>query len=389
MRNHHQRSSFRAQELFPRPEQVSPSKGIPAPLFYGLFALLCLTNIITLVAFLMSGDIATLLDDRTDIVRVAYQDRIVQLRQEVDRLHSRQYAQAGNLNLQLQELSHQQDVLTEQHEYVKILANKAKEIGIQVATAPDAPTVDATLVTGAITPANELPDLEYVADALQSMMKDNRKVLNDMSDAAIQSTDTIVGALADLGIASPLPTQSNEGMGGPFEPMPDQSDDNSLVDAANAAMTALDRFVAAKQIAQKAPIHAPLAGQSHVSSNFGSRKDPFLNRTAFHSGMDFAASSGTLVRSAGAGVVVHAGPQSGYGNLVEIRHQSGLITRYGHLSAYRVKEGQQVKAGEVIANVGSTGRSTGPHLHFEVRRNDEAVNPSRYLRTGNALAKFL
>jgi murein DD-endopeptidase MepM/ murein hydrolase activator NlpD len=93
--------------------------------------------------------------------------------------------------------------------------------------------------------------------------------------------------------------------------------------------------------------------------------------------------------SAGAGTVTFVGPLSGYGNVVEITHANGLVTRYGHLSAFLAKEGQKVSTGTPIARVGSTGRSTGPHLHFEVRRGDTAVDPARYLKAGRALAEIL
>lgn len=389
MRNSYRRSSFKTQELYPKQDPAPRRAGIPAPLFYASFGILCLTNIVTLVAFLMSADVTALLDDRSDNAYLAYQERIVLLRQEVDRLHSRQYAQAGNLNLQLQELSHQQQVLSEQHEYVKAIAKKAKDIGINVASTQTPPKVDLTLTTGAISPSKELPDLEYVADALGNMMRDNRRTLAELSDAATQSTNTIVSALSNLGIKTPKVPALKSNVGGPFVPIPGSADNASLVDDANSAMAAMERFVLAKRAIKSAPIHAPLPGKSRISSNFGNRKDPFLGRSAFHSGMDFAAPRGTLVHSAGAGVVLRAGRNSGYGKMVEIRHPSGLITRYAHLSAYRVKAGQKVKAGQVIAKVGSTGRSTGPHLHFEVRRNDKPVNPSRYLKTGNKLAKYL
>src|SRR6185503_13887622 len=102
--------------------------------------------------------------------------------------------------------------------------------------------------------------------------------------------------------------------------------------------------------------------------------------------IDYAAPWGSTVLSAGYGKVTFVGQMSGYGNCVEVTHGNGLVTRYGHLSSYIVKEGQTVDTGTPIAKVGSTGRSTGPHLHFEVRRADNAVDPSRYLAVGRKLA---
>ncbi|MHB1111148.1 MAG: M23 family metallopeptidase, partial [Devosia sp.] len=93
--------------------------------------------------------------------------------------------------------------------------------------------------------------------------------------------------------------------------------------------------------------------------------------------------------SAGYGKVTFAGQKSGYGNVVEITHGAGLLTRYAHLSGFIAKEGQTVQTGTPIAKVGSTGRSTGPHLHFEVRREEQAVDPGKYLAAGKRLARFL
>ncbi len=116
-----------------------------------------------------------------------------------------------------------------------------------------------------------------------------------------------------------------------------------------------------------------------VSSYYGMRRDPFHGRPAFHPGIDFAASRGTEIRSAAAGMVEYAGNKHGYGLMVQIRHGNGYQTRYGHASKLLVRSGQMVKRGEVIAQVGSTGRSTAPHLHFEVLKNGKAANPLKFL----------
>ncbi len=116
-----------------------------------------------------------------------------------------------------------------------------------------------------------------------------------------------------------------------------------------------------------------------VSSLFGYRTDPFSGRGAFHEGVDFAGANGSSVISVGAGVVSFAGDRSGYGNLVEINHGNGYATRYGHNSAALVKTGDTVRKGQRIALMGSSGRSTGPHVHFEVLLNGSPVNPSQYI----------
>jgi murein DD-endopeptidase MepM/ murein hydrolase activator NlpD len=127
------------------------------------------------------------------------------------------------------------------------------------------------------------------------------------------------------------------------------------------------------------PTRLPVHGDIDLSSPFGNREDPFTHHLAFHPGLDFAAPWGSKVFAAAGGVVTYAGPRSGYGNMVEIDHGNGLATRYGHASKLLVKPGMIVAPGDAVALVGSTGRSTGPHLHFEVLRHGEPVNPARYL----------
>ena len=111
-----------------------------------------------------------------------------------------------------------------------------------------------------------------------------------------------------------------------------------------------------------------------LSSNFGMRTDPFTGRLAMHRGVDFAGKMGSPVVAAAAGVVVSSGPRYGYGNLVEVDHGKGCITRYAHNLQNLVRAGQSVRKGQQIARMGSSGRSTGPHVHFEVLRNGQPVN---------------
>lgn len=117
-----------------------------------------------------------------------------------------------------------------------------------------------------------------------------------------------------------------------------------------------------------------------ISSGFGARADPFNGHQSQHDGVDIASSMGSPVHAVGDGVVSHSGDKAGYGMMVEITHESGLTTRYAHTSAVLVRVGDRVQKGQSIALVGTSGRSTGPHLHFEVVRNGTAVNPMRYLQ---------
>ena len=151
---------------------------------------------------------------------------------------------------------------------------------------------------------------------------------------------------------------------------------------------ALDRLESVRSLAEKLPFGRPLA-EDVMTSPFGSREDPFLERMAFHPGVDLRAARGTAVHATGAGRVTHAGPDAGYGNMVEIDHGDGVSSRYGHLSRVLVNVGEQVATGEVIGETGSTGRSTGPHLHYEVRLDGHPVDPERFLNSGLALRALL
>jgi murein DD-endopeptidase MepM/ murein hydrolase activator NlpD len=148
-----------------------------------------------------------------------------------------------------------------------------------------------------------------------------------------------------------------------------------------ARMEALQRWM------DGIPQVVPSAGR-HISSSFGYRSDPFSGAPALHAGLDFKAPSGAPIFAAARGRVAFVGRHAGYGKLVEIDHGNGLRTRYAHMSAFRARSGDPVRPGQVIGAVGSTGRSTGPHLHFEVRLHGQPVNPRPFLEVApNVLKK--
>ena len=122
----------------------------------------------------------------------------------------------------------------------------------------------------------------------------------------------------------------------------------------------------------------------HLTDGFGERMDPFSGEGAFHTGVDIACPYGDSVRATADGVVLEAGDRAGYGRLVVIDHGYGLTTWYGHLSTLNVLPGEQIHRGDTVGNVGVSGRSTGPHVHYEVRINGAPVNPMRYLRQASA-----
>ena len=161
--------------------------------------------------------------------------------------------------------------------------------------------------------------------------------------------------------------------------MEDLSAVGQALDHKAGHLAALESLLLDKQLtAAVTPSGWPVTG-GWVSSPFGMRADPFNGRRAYHEGVDIASRFGTIIKAMGDGVVAHAGPKSGYGQLVELTHGQGFATRYAHTSDLLVKVGDRVTKGQPIAKVGSSGRSTGPHLHFEVYRQGRAVDPRAYL----------
>ena len=131
------------------------------------------------------------------------------------------------------------------------------------------------------------------------------------------------------------------------------------------------------------PTGVPVQGDFRVSSGFGIRNDPFTGGLAMHEGLDFTASSGTPVVASAKGTVTRSGWDLGYGNVVEVQHAEGFATRYAHLSKRLVQPGDQVERGGILGEVGSTGRSTGPHLHYEVFSKERVINPVQVLLIGS------
>ena len=182
-------------------------------------------------------------------------------------------------------------------------------------------------------------------------------------------------------------SQASEGVGGPEIPLDrvevdglNDSDFNAAYLKASAILSQLDNLSLEMR---HIPLDVPVSGENFdLSSGFGPRLDPFTGRYAFHPGMDFAGPWGTAVRATAAGTVIFAGIRGSYGNMVEIDHGLGLHTRYGHLSAISVRVGMKVEKGAAIGRLGSTGRSTGPHVHYEVWYDDVVRNPRNFIEAG-------
>jgi len=151
------------------------------------------------------------------------------------------------------------------------------------------------------------------------------------------------------------------------------------IDNREQQLAMLDKQLTARDTRMQTFIAGKPVTKGWMSSSFGRRTDPFSGKQSWHEGVDFAGNAGVDVIAVASGVVTHAGRKSGYGNIVELNHGNGYVTRYGHNDTHLVSIGDIVDKGQVIATMGSSGRSTGPHVHFEVLKNGEPMNPERYI----------
>jgi murein DD-endopeptidase MepM/ murein hydrolase activator NlpD len=182
-----------------------------------------------------------------------------------------------------------------------------------------------------------------------------------------------------------LSRQAQQGMGGPFEALAGAGK-GELDPRFERLGLSLARMAVLERALDGIPQVVP-ATVENITSGFGYRRDPFNGRAAMHAGIDFKGAVGSPIFAAAEGRVTFAGWKGGYGKAVEVTHPNGLVTRYAHLSRIDVKPGQKVAAGATLGGLGSTGRSTGPHLHFEVRINNRAVNPRPLLETAPDVLK--
>ncbi|QFT63362.1 Murein DD-endopeptidase MepM and murein hydrolase activator NlpD, contain LysM domain [Roseivivax halotolerans] len=205
---------------------------------------------------------------------------------------------------------------------------------------------------------------------LEEAMSVSVKPLDKMFEAAGMDPDTIIGQVR----------RGYSGQGGPLTPLSFSTRGDDLgadAERANRILNQMDRLNLYRIAAQKAPFASPLKDPFRFTSGFGRRWG------RLHAGTDFAAPHGTAIYATADGVVIHAGWQSGYGQLVKIKHEFGIETRYAHNSKLFVSEGQRVSRGQKIAAMGNTGRSTGTHLHYEVRVGGTPVNPMTYIKAAN------
>lgn len=267
----------------------------------------------------------------------------------------------------------------------------------------------AFMVGGAVNESEEMSEARRAnalkEDVLKELKARAQTSLNTMASrlsllqSHVMRLDALGSRLADAAELEGFEFESPPGLGGPREdlgsvsgggeqPSFPQFDFFSEVDELERALqdrhtqlTALETLLRNRRLEEQAlPAGAPTIGDgTWVSSLYGYRSDPLTGAREFHQGVDFAGKLGTMVTAVADGIVIWAAPSHAYGNLVEISHGNGYVTKYAHNKRNLVSVGQKVEKGEVIALMGNSGRSTGPHVHFEVVKNGKNVNPGRYL----------
>lgn len=372
------------------------------------------------IGYLLATSYLVLRDDligastaRQARVQQAYEDRISALRAQVDRITSRQLLDQQLMENKVSELLERQSQLSQRHgllspilERAGVTEDKAPSKAPVPTTKPDIRAsldlTETSLHASAATspfafwsPRQAMARDELSANnadklfvainkSLRSIETEQLARIASLAEDATQTADTIASALEDAGL--PIdPEYGKQGIGGPLVAVDAASMFDTKVKELDEALKHLD---AMKNEARKFPIANPAPGQG-VSSGFGVRRDPLIGMPAMHAGLDFRAPTGAAAKATAPGKVVKAGWNGGYGRMVEIDHGNGYSTRYAHLSKIRVKVGQELATGDTVGDVGSSGRSTGPHLHYEIRRDGDAIDPVRFLKAGRKVNHFL
>jgi murein DD-endopeptidase MepM/ murein hydrolase activator NlpD len=386
----------------------------------GTVTVLGMWSAATATYFAFRDDVLTRLIARQAEMQYAYEDRIAELRAKVDRTTSRQLLDQEQFDQKLDQIMRRQTTLESRATALGAMPDTSVTGSIRRgATASEAapsgtpkpspisdtvifvapPDREARLESRApIVPAvqpNQFAKVQGVDNVLVRLQTSLDKVegrqlaaLGAVEDGMESRVRRMRGVFTDLGLdmAQLEAATPRAGMGGPFVPVKLPSDAGPFerqlyrINITRAQVERLNRTLAL------VPYRKPVVGEVEFTSGFGVRSDPFLGRPAMHTGLDFRAATGDPVRATANGKVASAGSAGGYGRMVEIDHGNGLSTRYGHLSEIGVKVGDTIKIGQVIGAVGSTGRSTGPHLHYETRIDGEAVDPQKFLRAGVRLA---
>ena len=333
---------------------------------------------------------ATYLAFRDDVLRTliahqaeqqfAYEDRIAELRAQIDRTTSRQLLDQEQFEQKLDELMRRQATLESRATALNNVADPATTGSLGSAKQLNDPAVaprrdrDRQSSIGAT--------LGRFEASLDRVERRQTIALGQMEDRYAGRARRIRDVFAQLGLKLDTTTPAT---GGPFVPVKLPAQNQGFARALLRASFARADADALATTLLTVPVRKPVAGEIDETSPFGIRMDPFVHEAAMHTGIDFRGDIGEPIHATAAGTVAIAGWSGGYGKMVEIDHGNGLATRYGHLSEIDVSVGDKIRIGQVIGKLGSTGRSTGPHLHYETRVNGEAVNPQKFLDAGDRL----
>jgi murein DD-endopeptidase MepM/ murein hydrolase activator NlpD len=357
-------------------------------------------TIVTATYFAFREDVLTRLIARHAEMQFGYEDRIAELRAQVDRISSRQLLDQEQYEQKLDQVLRRQTTLEARAAAINALPDPSvtgtvklparnepargtlfKPSPMNDMSSPGTPS-DRKAANGGL--EGPLVRLTAALDRLETRQAAALNAIEDHYDARARR---IRGVLTEVGVDAGKASPKGEagGVGGPLVPVRprDAASFERQVQRIGLARAQVDRL---NRTLGAVPVRKPVMGEVDPSSGFGMRIDPFIRAPAMHTGLDMQAQSGDPVRATANGTVSIAGWNGGYGKMVEIDHGNGLATRYGHLSAIDVAAGQSIKIGQIVGRVGSTGRSTGPHLHYETRVDGEAVDPQKFLRAGAKLA---
>jgi murein DD-endopeptidase MepM/ murein hydrolase activator NlpD len=359
----------------------------------GSLVIMAAWTVVTATYFAFRDDVLTSLIARQAEMQFAYEDRIAELRAQVDRMASRQLLDQEQVEHKLDQILRRQTTLEQRANTLSTLPDLGitgaiRSPGRDRSVTKPAPVNDKSPAAASGRKAaigNIDAMVTRLASSLDRVEAGQATALASIEGGYDLKARRIRGVLSELGIDAGKKTSNADATGGPFIAARLRSDSSAFerqlhrIGLARAHVDQLNRTLA------NVPVRKPVTGEIDASSGFGMRIDPFLKAPAMHTGLDMRGEPGEPVRATANGTVTFAGWQGGYGKMVEIDHGNGVATRYGHLSSIDTEVGHTVKTGQVIGKVGTTGRSTGPHLHYETRIDGEAVDPQRFLRAGAKL----
>ncbi len=342
--------------------------------------------------FAFKDDVLVRLIGRQAELQFAYEDRIAELRAQVDRVTSRQLLDQEQFEKKLDVLLQKQSTLEQRSAALGGDLSAIKKSPKPARPMKPSPLSDNGDYANPRDKSSALPGgtlaakLNKVALSLETIELRQSASLGQMEASIDSKIAHVRNVLADLNVTLGKHADITGSIGGPFVPAkPPGKNASSFEQDLYRVSVARAQYERMTQQLRTVPIRKPIEGDIDMSSPFGMRMDPFLRGPAIHSGLDLRGDTGDPVRAPANGTVATARWQGGYGNMIEIDHNNGLSTRFGHLSKIEVKVGQNVKMGDIIGRIGSTGRSTGPHLHYETRVNDTPIDPQKFLRAGDKL----